>query len=677
MKKILAVLGVFGLLLAGLLMLRAELVQRQLADEARQADERALRMESELADLGKATAHAEQARAESARKLAALEAQVEAGSAAAAVSLQHVALLESELTKLQYLRNQPPIRFAAGAGPQFTGEQHFQLYARLKEDAIDWSTSSIPANTWTSIYVMPTPTAGDLNVYAALAIISYDNADATVNCDAGACDGVIRRYVPGRFQGGDFCRPDGVCASADAGGFDVQEDSYVTGSGIMTGAQARIAWISSTLTLQVMCPATCRAAGGISGQRMKMFVPASVDSGTDSGTDSGVDSGTDSGVDAGGGPAPSILSITPLATTSAGGWVHQIKVASGTCTGTPSATFAGVAATSVTCTTTSNLQATSPAFSTPNGSGTEQVLTVTAGGTTYTSASFAVSGAVSAAGAIKLTTAANNFVTGATVTVANVGGTVEANGTWPITVVDTTHFTLTGSTFANAYTSGGTAAQGVFERPSNLAIAAYHAGMTLAGGAWSTWADSSGHSKTLTSTGSPVTMVLNGSTAPLFDHTSAQWATLGSGLCGISPISISAVVFMNSLSGVASAVTSYSAGAGLYIGEYSTGNVGIASDINFANIITSTPVAAGAAYFVGAVNNGASSYAQVSAVVTTGTLTTITVAPTDYTVATVTPVASSQWTNGAVTEVVARCAAESQTDMNVDYLISKAITGAQ
>ena len=43
------------------------------------------------------------------------------------------------------------------------------------------------------------------------------------------------------------------------------------------------------------------------------------------------------------------------------------------------------------------------------------------------------------------------------VQVANVGGTLEANGTWPMTVIDATHIELVGSVFANAYTSGGTA----------------------------------------------------------------------------------------------------------------------------------------------------------------------------------------------------------------------------
>lgn len=70
-----------------------------------------------------------------------------------------------------------------------------------------------------------------------------------------------------------------------------------------------------------------------------------------------------------------------------------------------------------------------------------------------------ITGAVSGTGgAIRLTTSvAHLFSTFDTVTVASVGGTTEANGTWVITVIDSTHFELNGSTFVHAYTSGGTA----------------------------------------------------------------------------------------------------------------------------------------------------------------------------------------------------------------------------
>jgi hypothetical protein len=46
--------------------------------------------------------------------------------------------------------------------------------------------------------------------------------------------------------------------------------------------------------------------------------------------------------------------------------------------------------------------------------------------------------------------------TGDTGVVANVGGTTEANGNHPLTVIDQTHVELQGTVFVNAYTSGGT-----------------------------------------------------------------------------------------------------------------------------------------------------------------------------------------------------------------------------
>lgn len=75
----------------------------------------------------------------------------------------------------------------------------------------------------------------------------------------------------------------------------------------------------------------------------------------------------------------------------------------------------------------------------------------------------AVSGAAdNGAGLIRVTTStAHGFTTGQLVTIKSVGGTTEANNTdanpaWAVTVYDTTNFDLDGSTFVNAWTSGGT-----------------------------------------------------------------------------------------------------------------------------------------------------------------------------------------------------------------------------
>ena len=70
----------------------------------------------------------------------------------------------------------------------------------------------------------------------------------------------------------------------------------------------------------------------------------------------------------------------------------------------------------------------------------------------------AVTGAPGAfGGVIQLTVASTaTLSTFQEVNVANVGGTTEANGSWIITVVDGIAINLRGSTFTNAYTSGGT-----------------------------------------------------------------------------------------------------------------------------------------------------------------------------------------------------------------------------
>jgi hypothetical protein len=62
-------------------------------------------------------------------------------------------------------------------------------------------------------------------------------------------------------------------------------------------------------------------------------------------------------------------------------------------------------------------------------------------------------------GVVRLTVNDTSQVTtGNTATVSGVQGTVEANGTWTIMVVDLTHIELQGTSFVNPYTGGGTAA---------------------------------------------------------------------------------------------------------------------------------------------------------------------------------------------------------------------------
>ena len=60
------------------------------------------------------------------------------------------------------------------------------------------------------------------------------------------------------------------------------------------------------------------------------------------------------------------------------------------------------------------------------------------------------------AGLIRLTVnTTNGMITGQQVTVGDVDGTTEANGNWTIAVISDTEIDLDGSTFTNAYSSGG------------------------------------------------------------------------------------------------------------------------------------------------------------------------------------------------------------------------------
>lgn len=68
-----------------------------------------------------------------------------------------------------------------------------------------------------------------------------------------------------------------------------------------------------------------------------------------------------------------------------------------------------------------------------------------------------VAAVVSSAGLIRITTSTpHGLTTGDTVFITSVAGVTAANGAWTVTVVDSTKFTLDGSTFSGSYTSGGT-----------------------------------------------------------------------------------------------------------------------------------------------------------------------------------------------------------------------------
>ena len=64
-------------------------------------------------------------------------------------------------------------------------------------------------------------------------------------------------------------------------------------------------------------------------------------------------------------------------------------------------------------------------------------------------------------GLIKITAADHGLTTGDEVIIADVGGTTNANGYFTVTVIDTATFTLDGTTFAIAWTGGGSVCNGV------------------------------------------------------------------------------------------------------------------------------------------------------------------------------------------------------------------------
>lgn len=63
-------------------------------------------------------------------------------------------------------------------------------------------------------------------------------------------------------------------------------------------------------------------------------------------------------------------------------------------------------------------------------------------------------------GLIRITASGHGLTTGNKVFIKNVGGTTEANGAWIVTVIDPNTIDLQGSTFTNAYISGGTVRTG-------------------------------------------------------------------------------------------------------------------------------------------------------------------------------------------------------------------------
>ena len=83
----------------------------------------------------------------------------------------------------------------------------------------------------------------------------------------------------------------------------------------------------------------------------------------------------------------------------------------------------------------------------------------------YNGSAIAITGAEdNGSGLVRVTATSHGFADETIVTVHDVVGCTEANGTWKIDYVDANTFDLLGSTFANAYTSGGY----VFEEKADM-----------------------------------------------------------------------------------------------------------------------------------------------------------------------------------------------------------------
>lgn len=89
-----------------------------------------------------------------------------------------------------------------------------------------------------------------------------------------------------------------------------------------------------------------------------------------------------------------------------------------------------------------------------------------------------ISGVSTANPGVVTTSAAHGLTTGQTVVIASVGGATQANGTWVVTVIDATHFSIPVNV-TGTYTSGGTVTPPFV--PGTLDISAHHERVALNG----------------------------------------------------------------------------------------------------------------------------------------------------------------------------------------------------
>jgi hypothetical protein len=366
----------------------------------------------------------------------------------AACTLLALALSFSAVRNVTAIQNQrdaeahapKPLAFQ-GFSP--LGEAHISLYDRLYESAFTAGTTQINANACKNIdsQTIPPMTTGELAPYWGAAVISYDGINASLSCDGGTCSSFLTSILPADFHGGQLCVMGGAtCAGTDGGGIDTKLLSFPAGNATVYGGTEQLVWSASLnqIQLQICCGTqACRAQGRISGQRLlaSTVFDAGVDAadaadatdGSDASdasdandaadaTDAADASDASDASDSGGGIT--LVSIVPPVAYNNALDTHTFTVASG-CTGSPSATVGGVAATSVTCTSSTEGTFVAPLLASGagglNGTTSQQTVVITMGGGTATG-----SGATNS-----LRYYAANTAVGAGYT-----GTVLAGGTW-------------------------------------------------------------------------------------------------------------------------------------------------------------------------------------------------------------------------------------------------------
>lgn len=111
----------------------------------------------------------------------------------------------------------------------------------------------------------------------------------------------------------------------------------------------------------------------------------------------------------------------------------------------------------------------------------------------------AIGNVSNSSGLIEITTStAHGLTTGMNVSLWGIGGSTLANGTWVVTVIDSTHFTLNGSTFSGSYTSGGLV--------GGSGGAGNASGISRCFFGWMDWTDNGGGGHTITWRNQPGTL---------------------------------------------------------------------------------------------------------------------------------------------------------------------------